>query len=45
MENMQRDNEQLRAEFNLFLSRTTNRAKEISVGLDKLEEKEIEVKN
>ena len=45
MENMQRDNEQLRAEFNLFLSRTTNRAKEISTGLNKLEEKEIEIKN
>ena len=45
MENMQRDNERLRAEFNLFLSRTTNRAKEISAGLNKLEEKEIEVKN
>ena len=45
MENMQRDNEQLRAEFKLFLSKTTNRAKEISEGLNKLEEKEIEVKN
>ena len=43
MENMQRDNEQLRAEFKLFLSKTTNRAKEISEGLNKLEEKEIEV--
>jgi hypothetical protein len=27
-----------------FLSKTTNRAKEISEGLNKLEEKEIEVK-
>ncbi|MFH1585934.1 MAG: hypothetical protein ABIB79_04155 [archaeon] len=45
MENMQRDNEQLRAEFKLFLSKTTNRAKEISEGLNKLEEKEIMVKN
>jgi len=42
MENLQKDNEQLRNEFKLFTDKVIGRGKDILKCVDKFEEKEIE---
>lgn len=45
IENMQKDNEQLRAEFRLFVDKVMNKGKGILKNIDEISEKEVEIKN